>query len=288
MKQDLLEKYPSWVHDLKNINRNLTLTNDLDSLISCSLLNHLFGLEVNYFYSFSKISRLDQSDQRQSIGVDCALKQGVCFDNHVTMLESASYINPLSANINAIEGVNRNRYTDKFAMSTLIQLWSLYGLPLPCTLEGKMILLCIDVGFKGFYDERFKSIFLSYLEQLEMMELVKVLEVHTRDQMYDFMLKHELDSGIILKKSGELSLYTTGNNPNSFLYELDLDWIGKHLGFSIELPQGVFDVVERFETRTIDWYELNQKTIDRAFSYAFINRNKIMISLKKENHHEGN
>ncbi|MCJ7841768.1 hypothetical protein MUB24_12835 [Lederbergia sp. NSJ-179] len=287
MKKDLLEKYPSWVHELKSINRNLTLTNDLDSLISCSLLSHLFGLKINYFYSFNKISQLNQSDQRQSIGVDCALKQGLCFDNHVTMLDFTSYINPLSANINAIESVNRNRYTDKFAMSTLIQLWSLYNLPLPSTLEGKMILLCIDVGFKAYYDEEFRPIFLSYLEQLEMMELAEVLESHIRDQMYDFMLNHELDSGIIMRNSGELSIYTTGNNPNSFLYGLDLKWIGKHLGFNIELPQGVFDVIERFETRTIDWHELNQKTIDRAFSYAFINKNKIMISLK-ENRHEGN
>lgn len=282
MKKEIKDLMPEWTSKLKTIDRNLTLTNDMDSLLSTSLLHHLFGLKVNYYYSFSRIARLDQSDIRKSIGIDCALKTGYCFDNHMTKLNATSYVNEQSANINVLSGINRDRYTDKFAMSTLIQLWSLYDVPLPTTIEGKMILLCIDVGFKGFYSDAFKKTFLNYLEQLEMMELVEVLESHTKQEMYDFMIENELDTSILLgqngKRKGQLFFQTSGHN-KFYFKGFNLDWIAEHLGLPIDFPDGHFEVVQKFKTQTLEWHELNSAVMKQAFSYAFINKNKIMISL---------
>lgn len=287
MQKHIKELYPIWTQDLHNVNRNLTMTDDLDSLISCAFLKQHFNLDINYFYSFHSISQFKSSDTRKSIGVDCALVEGLCFDNHLTQLNASSYINSQSANINSVTGVHRDRYTDKFAMSTLIQLWSLYDIPLPSTLEGKMILLCVDVGFKGYYSDTFRPTFLSFLEKFEMLELVEVLEAHTIGEMYDFMLRNELDLTIRRKQRGKnaglLYFESSGNNPNLFSDGVDLDWISEHLGFSIELPKGEFERLQKFETKTVEWHEINTQMMNRAFSYAFINKNKAMISLREEN-----
>lgn len=269
------------------------MTNDMDSLLSCMFLKHHFGLEVNTFYSFHSVNKINAADQREAIGVDCALKEGKCFDNHMVRSDESSYINVQSANINNVSGVHRGRYTDKFAMSTLIQLYAMYNVPLPESTQGKLILLCTDVGFKGYYDERYRDTFLSYLEKFGMMELVEVLDMFTQDQMYWFMLRAELDISIRLnqsgKKKGKLSFESSGNNPDltaRWEQTINLEWYEQHLGFSVELPEASFERFEKFAARTIEWNELDAQTMQRAFSYAFINKRKIMISERKENQYE--
>ena len=54
-------------------------------------------------------------------------------------------------NLNLMCQVTNDNYTDKYAGSTLLTIWSVYDLPLPETEEGKMLLLCIDSAYKGFY-----------------------------------------------------------------------------------------------------------------------------------------
>lgn len=293
MQKQFKELYPQWTKELDSMKHNLIMTNDMDSLLSCMFLKHYFGLEINSFYSFYSMSKINSADQRESIGVDCALKEGKCFDNHMVRSDASSYINVQSANINNVSGVHRERYTDKFAMSTLIQLYALYNIPLPESKQGKMILLCCDVGFKGYYDERFRDTFLSYLEKFEMMELVEILEMYTKDQMYWFMLRADLDLSIRLQQSGKnqgkLCFESSGNNPDlqaRWADEINLEWYEQHLGFPVELPEASFETVEKYAAKTIDWNELDAKTMQKAFSYAFINKRKIMISERKENQYE--
>lgn len=289
MQTDIRKLYSEWTNDLTKDKYNLIMTNDMDSLLSAMFLKHHFGLEVNSFFSFYSMSKIDTTDQREPIGVDAALVTGKTFDNHLTQLNASSYINVQSANINNVSGVHRGRYTDKFAMSTLIQLYAMYSIPLPESIQGKLIVLCTDVGFKGYYDERYRGTFLSYLEKFEMMELVEVLETYTKDQMYWFMLRAELDLTIRLKQSGKnkgkLYYESSGNNPDltaRWADEIDIAWFEKHLGFPVELPEATFETVEKFTAKTIEWDELDKKTMQRAFSYAFINKRKIMISERKE------
>ncbi|MDJ0331725.1 hypothetical protein [Planococcus sp. S3-L1] len=293
MQKKIRNLYPEWTNYLNRSNYNLIMTNDMDSLLSCMFLKHHFGLEINSFYSFYKMSKINLMDQREPIGVDCALKENKCFDNHMVRLDEFSYINVQSANINNVSGVHRERYTDKFAMSTLIQLYAIYDIPLPETIQGKMIILCCDVGFKGYYDERYRDTFLSYLEKFEMMELVEILEAYTIDDMYWFMLRAEMDINIRLNQSGKnkdkLSFESSGNNPDldaRLADKINLDWYSEHLGFPVDLPEASFETVEKFTASTIEWHELNTKRLERAFSYAFINKRKIMISERKESHHE--
>lgn len=291
MKKEIKELYPNWINNINNKEHNAGFTADMDGLLCSSFAKEFLGIEVNSFYDFKDMSILDRSDIRETIFFDSALKENKCFDNHMTRLDATSYINTQSANINNVSGVHRDRYTDKFAMSTLIQLYALYNVALPTSLQGKMILLCCDVGFKGFYDNRYRDTFLSYLEKFEMMELVKVLEMFSSDQMYEFMLRANMNAKIIREishnRKGQLYIETSSKNPYgtkwmNFETGMDLDWYEEHLGYNVELPKGSFEVVESFKTRVIDYWELDSQLMDNAFSYAFINQQKVMISMRGE------
>lgn len=279
MQKQIKDLLPEWVHTIQN--RNLTLTNDLDSLISCALLKHLFGYEINYFYTFSYMAILDKSDIRKSIGVDVALKQGYCYDNHLTMLTANSYKNPESANPNNILNISNDNYNQKFSMSTLIFLWSLYDVPLPESEIGKKILLSIDSGHKGYRKPEYRHILVEWLEILGMEELIQTLDDNPFMEMEDFYRRHELDSSIILQKDGSLKFNASGRNPYFLGDELNIDWISEHLGFPIELPEKKFQPFGAFTNNNVESWEMNKKTIDESFSYAFTYKNKVRLSKLK-------
>lgn len=285
MQKDTRELYPKWIDQIDPKKHNLGFTADMDGLLCAAFAKHHLGLEVNKFYDFKGLYSSDVTDQRETIFFDCAIKEGKTFDNHMTRLSQNSYVNPQSANINNVTGVNLWNYTDKFAMSTLIQLYALYNVPLPETLEGKLILLCCDVGFKGFYDNRYKTTFLSYLERFNMLELVDVLNKFTRSQMYEIMLRAQMNMSIRRQHNGLLYIDMDSKNPHgakyiNFTTGMDLDIYTKHLGYPVELPQGEFALIESFKTKTINTWELT-KYMNMAYSYAFINSKKIMISLRE-------
>lgn len=285
MQTETRELYPTWIDQIDPKKHNAGFTADMDGLLCAAFAKYHLGLEVNKFYDFRGLYSADISNQRETIFFDCAIKKGKTFDNHMTRLSQNSYVNPESANINNVTGVNLSNYTDKFAMSTLIQLYAIYNVPLPKSLQGKLILLCCDVGFKGFYDDRYKTTFLSYLERFNMLELVDVLNQFTRSQMYEIMLRAQMNISIKRQGSGRLCIDMDSRNLYgakymNFTTGMDLDIFTKHLGYPVELPEEQFTLVEAFKTKTIDTWEL-PKYMDMAHSYAFINSNKVMISLKR-------
>ena len=206
-------------------------------------------------------------------------------------LNADSYINTQSANINNVTGVHRDKYTQICYVNTN-SAYALYNVPLPKTIQGKLILLCCDVGFKGFYDNRYKTTFLSYLEKFNMLELVDLLETYTRDQMYELMLRAQMNMTIRRNHKGILFIDTDSKNPYGSKWwcakgGMKLDWFTEHLGYFVEVPDRPFELIERFKAQTIDYWELTPQIMVNAHSYAFINSNKIMFSLKeKENNHE--
>ena len=49
MKSKIKEMFPEWCSDDKK-KYELILTDDIDSLVSCALLNKIKGYKINYFY----------------------------------------------------------------------------------------------------------------------------------------------------------------------------------------------------------------------------------------------
>ncbi|MTD30120.1 hypothetical protein [Planomicrobium sp. YIM 101495] len=278
MKQELLELIPEWA-TLKQ-DRNLTLTNDLDSLLSCALLKHVFGYEINYFYSFSKVSALNLQDKRKSIGVDLALVKGYTYCNHLTMLDAASYKNPDSANINNLLNISRDTYNKKFAMSTFIMLWSLLGMETEGLSDDLIkLLLSVDSGFKGYYPEEYRYIFMDHLDLLGMSHFAEVLErTHIAD-MYYFKEVNNLDASIVLnRKNNKLKFIETGRSIKWDQQEVDLDWLSKTVGFKVELPKGEFTEIQKLENEKLEWHELTKTKIEESFSYAFVYKDKVKVS----------
>jgi len=227
MRKDIREKMPSWVNEDGN-NYQLCMSDDIDSLLSCKVLERVKGYKINYFYSFQKFYVMDSDNQKEAVGVDIALVNGKCWDNHVTLLSSRDSVNKQSANLNTIFKVSKTNYTKKYAGSTLLQVWSYYNLPLPESEEGKMSLLAIDMS-------KFKETQNEYLRMLGFEELIAVQEKHKQMDFQRISIKYGIKKQIIV------------NENNSLETELKLDEIGKILGFDLSLPEQQLSLMMSFE-----------------------------------------
>lgn len=280
MQKEIKDLMPKWA--MTKQDRNLTLTNDMDSLLLASLLKDQFGYEINHFYSFSRFATLDQSDKRLSIGCDLALKKGYTFCNHLTMLSSDSYKNPDSVNLNNALNISNDQYYKKFNLSSLVTAWSLYNLPLPESEEGKMILLSIDSAYMGYRNPNYQYIMDEWLERLEMTELLDLLKKYSQADFKKFQISNQLHTGIVLKKDGTLA-FAPKENPYVYFGDgLDLKWLSEHLGFNVELPKGQFTTVGSMDWKNLNIHQLNKKILDNTFSMAITFKNEISLSMFKE------
>ncbi|MEK6990467.1 hypothetical protein NST08_09505 [Paenibacillus sp. FSL K6-1566] len=205
MQEVLRNKFPTWTNDTEQGKYDLCLSNDLDSLLSCLYLEQLKGYKVNYFYDFNRIFKANDTGKKV-IGVDMALEHGMVWDNHITKLHKSDQVNQNAANVNAVTGISRDNYYQKFCGSTLLQILSYYKVPMPKSREAKLILLAIDSTFLGYYSNDFKQINHNWLEQLQLYELLDVLESEpTKAEFYRVKKQYNLDSQIQVNDNGILS-----------------------------------------------------------------------------------
>lgn len=225
MQREVYDLVPQWAKE--DGDYSLMVGDDIDSLATGALLKKVKGYDVNWFYDFNNVYVADKEDKRERIGCDMALERGKVFDNHVTLLDPNGYRNPESVNLNVMYGVNRENYTDKYAGSTLLLAWSFYGLPLPESEEGQMILLAIDSAYKGHYNNGFKAIHNRWLRKLGFEELINTLNWSIEEDFIDVIKEFGLSESIKIKK-GQLQT------------SIDLESVGRHLGVEIELPTQEF------------------------------------------------
>ncbi len=247
MEQILKERFPAWCYDMEQGKYTTMLTDDLDSLLGCAVEKYVKGNEINYFYNFNKIFVADKKEERKAIGIDLALHRGKSWCNHVVRINENDYVNPQTANINALLNVHKGNYTKKYAMSTVLTMWSFYGLPLPATKEGKMILLAIDSSYLGHYREKFKKIHTQYLLLLGFDELVDLLNETDESEFVEIQNKYNTKAKIQLNNEGYLS--TT----------LALAELQGFFDFPLELPTKQFTLRNQFKDTTGSTYEFNSK-----------------------------
>lgn len=260
MQKQLKEKFPQWSKE-KQIGYYMAGTDDLDSQATQSILNQVFGYEQNMYVTREGIYMIDRT-QKNHIGVDLAcLGTRYTYDNHVTLRDSKSIVNPNSANVNAIEGITSQNYFDKCATSTLLQVMSLLDIPLPPTEEGKMFLLSIDSSHFGHYDDRFKKVHNNWLELLGLEELIDVCNRHTKDEISNM-------------RKGEYLTFRDGHLTYNAEYKA---WAEKHLGYEIYLPQEQFTKVSNLITEYKSPYEIEDVTHGDKymFSCAFTGKRKL-------------
>lgn len=244
MKDEYLSKVPDWYKS--NEKFDLVLSDDIDSLASVAVVQSVHpNWEVEYFYDFQNIYAsnnvyfLDKKAPTR-VWVDVAIiKAEKAFDNHISRKNGEDYTNPLCINPNILANVTNYGYTNKYAGSTLLLVWSLYNLPLPTTEEGKMLLLAIDSTFKGYYSDKFRGRNKFFLcDVLGFEELYEVEQRHTAQEFYQIISKYELSRKIKYNK-----------DTKQIETELDLKTIGEVLGIEINLPTREYHHWRSFEER---------------------------------------
>ncbi len=159
MKKQIKRRLPQWYKS--NEDYGLILTDDLDSLLGCAIIQSVkpnWKIEQAMIFKGNK-KRYEQGKDsvlkdylgitsnatHECIGVDLALQQGKCFDNHLYRISGADKINQESINLNNVFGITKQSYYKKYCSSTVLLLWSLYDLPKEnLSEELMMVLLAID------------------------------------------------------------------------------------------------------------------------------------------------
>lgn len=277
------DSVPSWAFDHKEVpHRAIVMSDDLDSLISSCMYSYITGYPILYFYDFKTLSSINPNDTRERVFIDVAVKQGKCFDNHVQRFTLQSKVNDEAINFNSIFEIWRGNYFEKFAMSTLIMLYATYKdvIALPASERGKMIVLAIDSGYLGFYDDRYKEAFIHNLKALGLDELLEVLESHTLEDFKN--VSNQLNSKIgkkIYRKESNNTLWFMATDEKQLKIDNRLKVLSQLLGFPITLPQGEFETIQEFDVHCVhadDVDDLMEK--ESVFSFALTGQDEVKVS----------
>ena len=272
MREEYAQLLPDWY--MCEEEHDLILSDDIDSLASCAVLNMVKGWTIRYFYDFNTIYKEDTKRSNNSkCWVDIATYKGRAFDNHVSLLSDWDTWNDDMINLNLMCQVTNENYTDKYAGSTLLTIWSVYDLPLPETEEGKMLLLCIDSAYKGFYSDKFHDVQKHYLVDVMGLDgLYSVIERHTKEDFEDLALQYCLHK--------KITVYN-----REIRTDLPLDRIGQALGIDLNiLPKTAYFPCRRLEQIMSDvrGKEYNDELDSNIKTLAVVYKNKVKYSKIKE------
>lgn len=253
---------------------------DTDSLTSSLYYKHLTDVEIGGFFDFSDLyESIERDTSKRFVGMDMSLvPEGFkCWDNHIVLGNEFGTFNSQCANINLFHKNNastKSEYHKKYAGSTALQMFAYYDGKPTKTVEGALIWLSIDSGFKGHYNEKFKQIHNGYLEELGLSWMIDVLNKYTYSELNKLMNDYGLNSKMKLNPEGKLINVGKWMKNGSEWKQgkaLDIDFMEKHLGFSFELPTDTFELKKQLfressKVSEIDFTKLNKENI---FSLAF-------------------
>lgn len=264
--RDLRKTFPTWVDD--NITRDMILTDDIDSLMSCIVLNKLKGYEIRYFYdcSYTTNSQAIYTDVNintnvnvnEIVGVDFALEGFKTWDNHVTRITSNDLYNPLSANLNNC--ITRNSYYSKYLVSTFFTVCWYYGIDFMKWTTDQLLILCaIDGMYHPFKEEnkRYRPTAKRHFKELGVEFLGDFIQCNIKD-IIDIENDLHLKDKIIVNDEG----YLTTN--------IDLCWISKIFNISVELPTSQF--------KTSGVYNKYYINLDNKTSKISLQRDKTLLN----------
>ena len=283
MKETYKNKLPKWYDDCKQY--DLILTDDIDSLLGCSILNHFKGWNIEQAMLFkANISTCNgvlkdylgvtDNATNEAIGVDFAMVNGKCFDNHLTLFDYQDKPNPESININNICNIHRGIYGQKYALSTVLLLWSLYDLPKEnLSDELMMILLAIDSSFEGYYNDYFRQFNKRYMvDILELPEFYECQQRHTYNEFKDIIRKYRLKEKVKLYKG---TLQTDIN------IQAINDLLSQYTDIRIELPTEKFKKKAVFKDIAVEikgFPSSINAICENPFCYALTKKNFVNYS----------
>ncbi|XZI99837.1 hypothetical protein ACSXEC_04810 [Clostridium perfringens] len=247
MIESLKVKFPSWVKDIEK--NPLILSDDIDSLMSYIFLRDHFNCKVRYYYDVNgenwthklyKQKGYDYGfDTKKAIAVDLALEGYRCWDNHVIKVRDTDNTNKLSANLNVIDNIYLDNYTNKWCVSTYITILSYYNIDISKWNREQLAILCsIDGVYYPFRSERFKTIAAKHLKDLGYEFLIEFIENNIE---YIEQIKKELNlDGKIKVKDGKLTT------------DIKLDKLSDIFNTDISLPNYTFQLRSTLTKRRTD------------------------------------
>lgn len=276
--RDLKNTFPSWVND--NIQRDMILTDDVDSLMSCIVLNKLKGYEIRYFYDcshttnsqaiYTDVNINTNVNVNEIVGVDFALEGFKTWDNHVTRITSNDPCNPLSANLNNC--ITRNSYYSKYLVSTFFTICWYYGIDFTkWSNEQLLILSAIDGMYHPFKEEnkRYKTTARRHFKELNVEFLSDFIQCNIKDII-------EIENDLHLKDKILI------NDEGYLTTDIDLWWISKIFNISVELPTSQFESSGVYNKY---YYNLDNKTSkislqrDKTLlNFVLTGKNKLIMS----------
>lgn len=231
MKKELKEQFPKWTID--KIKYDMMISNDLDSLISAKLLEKHLGYNIAYYYDFKKMYKFVDVDVRgdSPVGIDIDFTKLKCWGNHTTIKH-----NPESANINNILKISSANYTDKCAISTVLQIIAFYDLPIHKLSDEQLIILfCIDGSFVPFYNERFRKIAIEHFKNLGLDRFIEIAEKYEKSEFIKIIQKYNLQGKFRIEN-------------NKISTNINLDKLSKKLGIKLCFPDGNIESIKNFNT----------------------------------------
>ena len=198
MKEELLNKFPTWYKDINADDNFMVLSNDMDSYYSCVILHQLFGLQIGGYFSLYDGLYLnkERSQGKEPIYVDLSITKGKCFDNHMTFIKNPECINP---NI-----INHSGYYHKYNGSTFAFLIALYERDVSKYTDNQLKkMITIDGWDAGYYAHNgdFRNVMINWMKLFEVDKyLLPILQEHeTRQYLSDFFKQHHLGENIIMR-----------------------------------------------------------------------------------------
>ena len=156
-----------------------------------------------------------------------------------------------------MENITRQNYTEKYAGSTVLLLWSLYGLQKEgLTDEAMMMLLAIDSAYLGYYSSRYQKHVKHYLvDILDLPEFYRCIERHSIEEFQNIKDKYKLKEKITLKKGHVITKIDIDAINDILLWDTDTN-------LHIELPQDKFYPDKYFIDVVKDIYGKRPKRYD--------------------------
>lgn len=282
--QKVKDRLPEWVYRV-DADYQTVLSDDIDGLISTNLLKRNCNWTTEYFYNFDGLYVTDEfleqeNKQATRVWADIAWvmegRDEKTFDNHVCRVDEADHINPnmVNPNIQVIGPVSNNNYYEKYSASTALMIWSIYDNDIPISYEGKMVLMCIDGGFKGYYadDVKFQHSFMFSMLKFGFDSLYDFVAYHEKSSFYQFIEKHKLSSKIWINEDGYLET------------DLDIAFLSEALEMEISLPNKHFNKLVEFEKHgVLNTYGVLRTIRDLGdpVTVAFVGKNKVKYSTLK-------
>lgn len=272
MQIKYLYKLPEWY--LSHNKHSTVLSNDIDSLLTCSILKEEKEWDIGYFFDFKNTYRRDGNVSNNKVWCDIAVvRTEKAFDNHVSRYDSSDIYNKLMINPNLLDGITADEnYNKKYAGSTALMVWSLYKWPLPRSEKGKMILLCIDGMYKGFYKGYRKPQWHYLVEMFGFKTLYGLYMRHAKEEFDALIDEYNLFGKIWVDKDGKMNT------------DIDINGVNRLLGYPaplIELPSGNFSLKRKLVSEQLDDTYCRIENLENVVTAAFVYKTAICYTRTK-------